>query len=1425
MATDGLSDLLAELRRDGAVDSSGRFTLDRVQARGKLQKFQLVDARRYPLELVQAAVLRGASRIDLSVDPGALHMRCDGEPFAADELAELWTSLFADGDQPRLRALRQLALGLNAALGLGPEDIVVQSGDREVVLTAADAEPTRRALADATPGFTVRVRHARQFGLLGGLLRDLGGALPEQIHVRERCAHADIDIRLDGGRVSRGLTVERRLAEAPIAADGLRGALALTDTARPAELRLVKDGVWIDSVPLPGCGPGLVAVVASDDLRRDVSLARVVDDAHLARVRALCQEVRWAAFAAALGPDPERDRIRGRLDLRVRFEALNFLTTAVVNALPAARAVADAITWVDARARRRATVSLTDLAFAVVTAADGARSLAVATRFFPALEPDADHPVPTVFPAEQPAVTRVLACRLVRVDAQLEREDRRRRGYDAWRARTVAPVLAPHPGYLVRRRFEHAGISGELALDAGDAGDGSTWLLRDGCLLARIGLFWGVPGVHVVASAPFTPAEFFDDVVRDHHVVHLALLVLTHLGPALAELVAARRHDSSETNTRVKTWLLLLHDPGERARLWQRLGVPASCWPDDATLAAWLPAPARLLDDPGPLAAIRAYPLFQDFDAARRSLADIRARLLAVGELDVVDRSLRPRAGHGARVLWLAQRERTILAALFGPAALRDYAPVLAQQEAAAAHRARPTVDIAAVAAEQRDRLERGGHDPALWSAHVRDGDVELALAVDVHAPLPDAAGLRGGQLTLHHEDRPLVRRPLDVGLGPVAVHAASPHLRVTPGWDDVAEDDALVAVAAAARRATWALFAALVRRDPEPRAWLRRVLLHRLAQPDALQVLEGLPDLRRFPLVAAADGRALDLDALERLLAVHPTLEHLPADGPDVAAGDPPILRVDDAELAALAAIVGPDRLVPASDRLQRESLEAWLATRPAIAPRLDPADALVVHDLVAAGPDDPIGQVGVACQPGDSLRVSLARGGRFIASLGHPAPIAMLAIVDDPRLPFTRGTALDLGSARYAHLVRLCRDAFEPLVLALCAAYPDLAGERRASARAALLAFAAAVPVAHDPHPRARAAVRQLPLVPDVWGRQHSLAALAARVGPDRPLAAVDAPHTAPPGSECERLIVQLDPAAHRAVTKLGPLRHLDARWPAELAVLRLLAAAPPHAPPDPGPLWIDRTVLLDDGLVVRLWLARGREPGRVALVHEGRDLGAVDVLPGLPCGGSITGAGLRIDGDGARLDDDQRAAVAREACGLVDALARQLEADPPIHPPDDLAALREQLARIVPHARAAPDLAAALTPAIPPLQRPAPPLAPDQALLALVRAELAWARERHGDLLGRLLLDRLRIEPRGRDALVDFADGLVLHQHHPLVARLLDRLAAGRTVDPTDLVLLVAAVYSRMNAVADELVGLHERRFLDHLAADLLASLDDP
>ena len=115
-----VTDLITDLRGQGVEDSLGRFTLDREKAREKMRQFQLAEPHFYVLELVQAAVCKGATRIRFDIDADDMRMRFDGRPFTLEDLEHLYSSLFARQLSAENDARRQLALGVNAAMALNP---------------------------------------------------------------------------------------------------------------------------------------------------------------------------------------------------------------------------------------------------------------------------------------------------------------------------------------------------------------------------------------------------------------------------------------------------------------------------------------------------------------------------------------------------------------------------------------------------------------------------------------------------------------------------------------------------------------------------------------------------------------------------------------------------------------------------------------------------------------------------------------------------------------------------------------------------------------------------------------------------------------------------------------------------------------------------------------------------------------------------------------------------------------------------------------------------------------------------------------------------------------------------------------------------------------------------------------------------------
>lgn len=1263
MATDDpLNDLLDALRADGDVDSQGRFTLDRAQARAKLQKFQLADARRYVLELVQAAVLRGATAIDFHIDADDMRMRFDGPSFTAAELDDLWGSIFADGDGKPLRAVRQLALGLNAALGLGPKQILVRSGAAQLrVRPGEDDEHT--AIDPPIDGTTIHVQRKLRLGLVVDFLRNLGGLLGEERHLHAGCRYAAIPITLDGKPIARDMAPTGAVISQPLAADGLSGGLALTASDAPAELRLVKDGVWVDTHALEQCGPGLVAVVAADALRKDVSLAKIVADDALGRIVGLVRAERWSLLARLVQAVERGEQPPARLQ-RVRAEVLEFLRPRDLQKRPDVAVLARTITWPDARGTdprtgQRRTVSLAELA------ERGQDPLRHAAGDYLELPPD-DPPVPQLGP-EAKRVGRILGVKLEAIDPELQRATARERARRAWLTRAMDPRLPDDRRYLLRTSLTAPGLRGELgvaadALTEPSRSTGSAWLLVRGCLLARLELPWPIPALDLALEGTFTPTEHYDDVVRDAAFARAVLRALAALHRPLAWWAREAHGGPHELAARglVKVWLSLVLSHHERAALWLRLGVPEAERPTEPAAAELLPQRAALLDGDGP--SLADLPLFEDFDGARASLRDLAARRDRVGALDELDHGVARLPDLGREVLWLGGGDRKLLAGLFGADALRSYQPVLEAILRERAFRARPPRDLGDLDRILQAELLSAGLAPQLWRRTFEVDGVAGVLAL-----FPD----REPAVTLLLDGRPLATRKLDLGLGPLVGAATSPALRPRASWDDVEDDPGFSRLCDVLRDTQGSIVDGLLRAPAEDlhgrRAWLTLRLLDRLASPESGRLLQRLPDLPHLLTFPTLDRTPLSLEQVGAEIVARRTIEWVPPDAPEARLSGPPILRLEPAELHALRALYGEGALVDGSERLRRAGLAARLESLPAIDRiALDPRAVFFTQPLTGGG-SRVTGEIGLdraRREPG--LELELCTAGRRITVVSDPdvlVPVA--AILGDPELPLTPLGVLDLCSKRYGQHLRRCRRAVPKLLTALCRRWPDLHPADREPARALLLDYATRELKAREDRGESREAawqaVRALPLFTDLWGQHHSLADIEERckargsVDVLRAAAPVD-----PAWAKLERLILVADPAARPCLAAALKLVDLDDRWADEVVALRRLAEAPEFVLPDLRAVaWIDRKATVAGDLKVRLWLPRTPSDADVVIVTRGRlEVARLPVIRELPCAGHLEGPGLFAGADDVLLDERQRLGLARQVCTLYETLAGQLK-----------------------------------------------------------------------------------------------------------------------------------------------------------------------
>jgi len=101
------------------IVARGRIRVDARRALAKLREHLLVDLHLYATEIARAAIASKATFFDIEYDADDVILTFDGQSAAPNELPRLLDHVLGDG-QSTDRHLRGLALGVNAALGLGP---------------------------------------------------------------------------------------------------------------------------------------------------------------------------------------------------------------------------------------------------------------------------------------------------------------------------------------------------------------------------------------------------------------------------------------------------------------------------------------------------------------------------------------------------------------------------------------------------------------------------------------------------------------------------------------------------------------------------------------------------------------------------------------------------------------------------------------------------------------------------------------------------------------------------------------------------------------------------------------------------------------------------------------------------------------------------------------------------------------------------------------------------------------------------------------------------------------------------------------------------------------------------------------------------------------------------------------------------------
>ncbi len=649
----GVESLIAELASEGRVDSEGAFSLDRDKAREKMRQFQLADPVRYVLELVQAAVVKGATRIRFDIDADDMRMRFDGVPFTADDFEHVYGSLLSSAESPETEARRELALGLNAAMALNPSFIKVESGGAQggAFLEMRPGRDDLYGPRETGPGETlIHVRQRFRPGLVVQFFRNIAGTLAEEHLIRNDCCFAPIEVDLEGRRVSGGYRLEAVMASSEIDTPEARGVIGLSHgeilklgtgaPARSAELHLLKHGVWIITHETAELLPGTEAVIEARQLRKDVSQADFVrDDAFDRLIDVLRQNeldllfklCRESPTKPSRAPEMALSRLLSWHIARAGTPA----TLARLDGLPPdhpGRQLLELPLWTTISGRP---VTLNDLLAERREGRFVAYSL-VRSELLPDEERSPILHLATE--EEEESLRRIFPSELEDRTEQVRRAEWREANRRAWLSRPTNATLRDIP-FLARRSFQTEHARGEVGLRRQESEDVAIAFIKDGRLLTEHQRPFAILGLQVVIEADFTPNELFDDVMPDLICARALATALEALVP-LFDDVARLRSSKSWRQTCLLSFLEALSHSQAMRRALAELGIPLeqSAEVDAQVTSAW--SLYRLVGrrerwDNGPprLHAINQVPLLPTWGTSPVSIDRLRREIEAHGDL------------------------------------------------------------------------------------------------------------------------------------------------------------------------------------------------------------------------------------------------------------------------------------------------------------------------------------------------------------------------------------------------------------------------------------------------------------------------------------------------------------------------------------------------------------------------------------------------------------------------------------------------------------------------------------------------------------------------------------------------------------------------------------------------------------------------
>jgi hypothetical protein len=252
--------------------SAGEFGVDEQQARHKLQQYQLPHPRHYVLEIVKAAHLLNASRMEFRQGVDALEVCFDGEAIEPMTVEVLLDRVFASRQTRYQQALRHLAIGLSAASGLGLKEIYVGPwkvmnwhGEQQEIVESV----VNRVCLEERP----HPRHVTR------AVARLFGPLTEEKVLRKRCALARTPILWNGTQVNHGPRLSAdALHPVPIETREVSGVVGVSLESDRRQLFVLHNGVLMRIFTAPDPIIGCVGTIDGRSLTMNLSQSDVVED-------------------------------------------------------------------------------------------------------------------------------------------------------------------------------------------------------------------------------------------------------------------------------------------------------------------------------------------------------------------------------------------------------------------------------------------------------------------------------------------------------------------------------------------------------------------------------------------------------------------------------------------------------------------------------------------------------------------------------------------------------------------------------------------------------------------------------------------------------------------------------------------------------------------------------------------------------------------------------------------------------------------------------------------------------------------------------------------------------------------------------------------------------------------------------------------